>query len=136
MKRLAVVGVSRNGRKFGNTIHKELKARGYDVFGVNRSMERFGGEKCYPNVTSLKGKVDGVVACVSPDQVEPVMREAAAIGVRHVWLQQGAESLSSVDLGKQLGLSVVKGKCILMYAGPVKSFHKVHRFFVKMAGKL
>ncbi len=136
LRRLAVVGVSRNDRKFGNTIYKELKAKGYEVFGVNRSVEKIGEEKCYPDLTSLKGMVDGVIACISPDQVEPMVREVSSIGVHYLWLQQGAESKKAVELGEKLGINVVKGKCILMYAGPVNSIHKIHRLFNKVTGRL
>lgn len=41
-----------------------------------------------------------------------------------------------VALGKQLGLNLLHGKCILMYAEPVRSFHKWHRGFMKLIGKL
>ncbi len=38
-KNLAVVGVSRKSGKFGNVIYKELKKKGFNVFGVNPNME-------------------------------------------------------------------------------------------------
>ena len=67
-KRLAVVGVSHTSTKFGNAIYTELKARGFDVFGVNPSLDQIGGDKCYPNLAALAGKVDGVVICVTPQK--------------------------------------------------------------------
>lgn len=134
-KRFAVVGVSRNERKFGNTIYKELKSRGYEVYGVNPSIEVIDGEKCYPSISALRDRVDAAVVCVKPDNVEQALRDAMDAGVRQVWLQQGAGDHHAVELGRSLGLNVVDGKCILMYAGPVKSYHAFHRFFVKLAGK-
>lgn len=136
LKRLAVVGVSRDAKKFGNTIYSELKNRGYQVFGVNRSPHDVAGEKCYPNLSVLRGMIDGIVVCVSPHEVEPLLREAEGTGVHHVWLQQGAESHEAVMLGKTLGLNVIAGKCVLMYAEPVRSFHRFHRFFAKLLRKL
>jgi hypothetical protein len=41
-----------------------------------------------------------------------------------------------VELGKQLGLNMVSGKCIMMYAEPVRSIHKWHRGFMKLIGRL
>ncbi len=136
LRRLAVVGVSRSPKKFGNTICKEMTARGYQVYGVNPCMSDFEGTKCYESLSALKGKVDGVVVCVSPRLVEGVLRETAELGLKHVWLQQGAGSHDAVEVGKDLGLSLVTGKCILMYAEPVRSIHCFHRFFVKLFGKL
>ncbi|RPJ43429.1 MAG: CoA-binding protein, partial [Chloroflexi bacterium] len=67
-KRLAVVGVSRSGKKFGNVISKELKERGYQVFIVHPQAQEIEGERCYPNLGSLKGQVDGVIVSVPPGQ--------------------------------------------------------------------
>lgn len=136
LTRLAIVGVSRSPRKFGNSIYKELTARGYDVYGVNPCMKEIEGRRCYQNLSTLKGKIDGVVVCVSPQLVEGILREAAEMGLKHVWLQQGAGGRDIVEVGESLGLSLVAGKCILMYAEPVRSFHSFHRFFVKLFGKL
>jgi predicted CoA-binding protein len=55
-----------------------------------------------------------------------VIREAAAAGARHVWLQQGAESQPAIDLATSLGLDVVAGECILMFANPT-GIHRLHR---------
>lgn len=135
-KRVAVVGVSRSGKKFGNMVYTELKERGYEVFAVNSSVQQIDGEPCYPNVTALKDKVDGVVVCVSSGQAKPILQEAAEIGLRNVWLQQGGETPELVKLGHDLGLNMVSGKCILMYAQPVHSFHAWHRAFARLFGQL
>lgn len=134
-RRLAVVGVSRDQRKFGNTIYKELRKRGYEVYGVNPSVREINGEMCYPNIGALRGKIDAAIVCVKPDQVGSVLRDANDAGLRLVWLQQGAESRGAIDMGKSLGLNVVTGKCILMYADPVDSIHSFHRFFARLFGR-
>jgi predicted CoA-binding protein len=135
-KRVAVVGVSRHAKKFGSTIYTELKGRGYQVYPVNPAVKDIQGEPCYPNLTALRGQVDGAVVCISPKAVAPVLQEAAAIGMKNIWLQAGAESPEAVQMGRDLGLNLVAGKCILMYAEPVRSFHSFHRFLVKLFGKL
>jgi hypothetical protein len=35
-----------------------------------------------------------------------------------------------------LKIELVSGKCILMYAPPVKSFHGFHRFVMQVVGQL
>ncbi len=74
--------------------------------------------------------------CAAPERVEPILREAASIGLRNIWLQQGAESNEAIEPGKDLALNLVAGKCILMYAAPVNGFHRFHRFFVRLGGKV
>lgn len=135
-KRIALAGASRSGKKFGNAAYKELVARGYQVYLVHPEAKEIEGEPCYPNLASLKGKVDGILVCLPASQGTLILREAAALGLRNVWLQQGAETPELIALGRELGLNLVHGKCILMYAPPVRSFHLFHRGFVKLIGQL
>ena len=135
-KRMAVVGVSRKGDKFGNVAFVELAARGYRVFAVHPEAREIGGAACYPNLAALRGQVDGVLVVVPPRPAVAVLREAAAAGVKNVWLQAGAESPEGLALARELGLSLVAGKCVLMYAPPVRGFHAWHRAFAKLLGRL
>lgn len=135
-RRIAVVGVSRSGKKFGNEIYKELKGRGYEVYAVHPEMDQINGDPCYKDVLSLQGKVEGVVVCVPPQKGEAVVRQVGQAGIRHLWLQMGADSPQLVSLARQLGMSVVAGKCILLYEEPVRSFHSFHRFFARLFGRL
>ncbi len=135
-KRIAVVGASRSGKKFGNSVATELKGRGYQVFLIHPEAQEIGGERCYPNLESVKSQVDGVFICVSPRQAEQVVREAATAGITKVWLQQGADSPEALAAARELSITPVTGKCILMYAQPVGSFHSWHRAFAKLFGQL
>ncbi len=134
-KRLAVVGVSRSPQKFGSAIYTELKARGFEVYGVNPNMDAIDGDRCYKSLTELAGKVDGAVICLHPQQTAEVIREAAAAGITRIWVQQGAQSLETVKAAREAGVTPVEGKCILMYAGEVKSVHAFHRFFARVFGQ-
>jgi uncharacterized protein len=135
-KKFAVVGVSRNQKKFGNAIHTELKGRGYEVFIVHPEAQEIDGEKCYPSLSALPGKVDGVVICVSPRHTEQVMRDAVQAGIQKMWIQQGAQPANVTALANELGVQPVMGKCILMYAQPVGSIHGWHRTFARIFGQL
>ena len=135
-KRIALVGISRSGKKFGNMASKELKERGYQVYPVHPEAEQIDGERCYASLASIEDDVDGVLVVVPPERSGQVLQDATDAGIRNVWLQQGAESPEVVALGEELDLNLVSKKCILMYAPPVGSYHGVHRFFVKLFGKL
>ena len=135
-KSLALVGASRDGKSFGNYAAKELLQRGYQVTLVHPQAKEIDGQTCYPDLAAVRERVSGVVVCVPPAQAEGVLRQAGELSLKHVWLQQGAETPGLVELGNQLGLSLVTGKCILMYAEPVRSFHKWHRGFMKLIGRL
>ena len=118
----------------GTGIYKELKERGIEVFGVNPTLDLIQGDKCYPTISELSGKVDGVVICVPPKMAVQVLREAVEAGMKKIWIQQGAQSAETARVARELGVSPVEGKCILMYAGEVKSIHAFHRFFAKLFG--
>jgi hypothetical protein len=135
-KNIAVVGVSRNDKKFGNLAYKELKERGYQVYAVNPAMKEFQGEPCYPDLSALQGKVDAVLLTVHAEQGQAVLEEASRVGIKNVWIQQQADTPALLESGRQLGLNLVSGKCILMYAPPVRSFHKFHRTINMVFGKL
>lgn len=135
-KKLAVVGVSRNSRKFGNFAYHELKARGYQVFPVNPNLDSVGEDRCYPSLNTLPEKVDGVVVVVPPKETEKVVQETDAAGIKRVWMQQGAESEAAIRFCKDHGMSEVHGECILMFSEPVRSYHWFHRFVLQCFGRL
>ena len=73
---------------------------------------------------------------VQPSESEKLVKSAFEAGIKNIWLQQGAQSDSAIQLCKDNGINVVHNECILMFAEPVKSFHKFHRWVRKMLGKL
>ena len=135
-KDIALVGASRSGKKFGNMAYKELKERDYNILLVHPEAQEINGVACYPNLDAVKDRVDGVYICVPPSQVEQVFRDAAEADLKNVWLQWQADTPELLQLGDELGLNLVSGKCVLMYLPPVRSYHAVHRFINKLFGKL
>jgi len=135
-KSMAIIGASRGGRKFGNRALTELAKRGYRVIAIHPSAADISGVPCYPNLASAQGIVDGVVVSVHPQDSMQVLRDAAAIGLKRIWLQQGAESAEVMELARSLNLDPVTNRCILMYAAPVGGFHAWHRGFFRLLGKL
>jgi uncharacterized protein len=133
---LAVVGVSRSGKKFGNMVYRELKAKGYQVYAVHPSAEVVEGDKAYPSFAALPEKPGGVVIVVPPAQTEKVVQEAAKAGIQRVWIQQGAESAAAIQLCKDNNLNVVHNECIMMFAEPTGFGHKAHRWIWGLLGKL
>ena len=132
---LGLVGVSRGGRKFGNTVLRELTKRGYRVSVVHPEAAEIDGVSCVPSVLELRDEVTGLVLVVPPKQTEKVVREATLRGVRHIWMQQGSESPAAIELCRGSGIDVVHGECILMYAEPA-GIHRFHHWLWKLLGKL
>jgi len=132
---LALAGVSRSGKKFGNAILKSLKQNGYSVFPIHPVAEAIEGEKCYASLGILPEKVGGLIICLPSVQTEIVLHQALAAGINRVWLQQGSESYAALRFCEHHGISVVHGQCILMFVEPVGSIHGFHRWVWRLIGK-
>ena len=87
-----MAGVAHTGTKFSNTVYNELKSKGFQVVPVNPNAENISGERCYPDIKSLPEKASAVLVITKPAQTEKIGRDAFELGIKHLWLQQGAES--------------------------------------------
>lgn len=132
---LALVGVSRSGKGFGNAALRELLAKGYRVYPLHPAMDTVGGVKCYHHFHEMPNDVGGVIVVVPPPEAVAVVRDAAMAGIRRIWLQQGAESPYVLDVCHDLQLDVVSGECILMFAKPT-GVHKAHHWIAGLLHQL
>jgi uncharacterized protein len=142
-KRIAVAGVSRNKSHHpaANLIYRRLKTTGHDVFAVNPHMQTFDGDRCYPDVSSIPGGVDGVVIVTRPDVTERVVHQCSDAGVRRVWMHQSLAKGSSVspaavEYCRQNDISVIAGACPMMYGAGVDFGHTCMRWILKLTGGL
>jgi uncharacterized protein len=133
---LAIVGVSARGAGFGNGAYKELKARGYRVLPVHPTASTIQGDPCWRKLADLPEPVERLLVVVSPEASERLVAEAASAGIRQVWFQQGASSPAAIAACEEHGIEVVHSHCILMFAEPTASFHKVHRWIWGLLGKI
>ena len=135
-KNIAVVGMSSKTAKFGNLAYKELSNKDYNLFSIHPKSKRIDGSKCYNSFESIGETIDGVLVSLHPDETERVVIAAHLNGVKNIWLQQGAQSDTAIQYCKENNINVVYNQCILMHAEPVRGFHKTHRWFWKVLGKL
>ena len=113
MKKWAVVGATDNEDKFGYKIYKTMKEAGYTVYPVNPGVVAISGDKCYASVSDLPEKPEAVDLVVPPKVGEQVIKELASAGIKHVWLQPGANAESVAKLGRELGLEVIDNGCVM-----------------------
>jgi len=111
----AVAGASRDREKYGNRVLRRLVASGRRVYPLNPREVEIEGLRCYPDLASLPEPVRALSIVTPPAVSEQLVREAAAAGVKHVWMQPGAESAAAVAEAERLGLSVIAdGPCLLV----------------------
>jgi len=135
-KNIAVVGVSRFGKKFGYTLFKDLKTKGYNVYPVNPNADFIDNEKCYPSLLALRGKVEAAILVVPPFATKEVVKDAYSAGVKKIWMQLGSESQEAVIFCTEMKMDVIQNECVLMFAEPAAFFHKAHRWVNGLVGKL
>ncbi len=133
-KTLALAGVSRSGKKFGNAVLKELKSKGYEILVVHPEANEIDGQACYASLSELPDRVGGLIMVVPPFQTKKLVREAHSGGILNIWMQQGSESKAAVIFCQDNDMAVISGECILMYAQP-KGFHKFHHWLWGFLGK-
>jgi hypothetical protein len=134
-KTLALAGASRSGRKFGNTLLKELRAKGYEVLPVHPDAKELDGIACVPSLADLPPTVGGLVLVVPPMRTEALVEEAARAGIRRIWMQQGSASPKAIRQCEEHGIDLIHGECLLMFAHPA-GLHRFHRWLWGVFGKL
>ena len=142
-KRIAVAGVSRNhgDHPVGNLIYRRLKNTGHDVFAVNPNMKTFEGDRCYPNLQSIPGGVDGVVIVTRPETTDRIVHDCRDAGVRRVWMHRSmgkgsSVSPAAVEYCRRHDIGVIDGACPMMYGPGVDFGHTCMRWMLTLTGGL
>ena len=133
-KKMGIAGVSRNPKKFGGAIFKELKSRGFKLYPVNPHANEIQGVKCFKSVSDLPGDVKHLFIVTPKTETEGVAFEAVKKGIEMIWIQQKSDTPEAVKTIQQAGIPLIQKKCLFMYADPVKGVHGFHRFLAKTFG--
>jgi predicted CoA-binding protein len=131
---IALVGASRNPKKFGYTAFKELKEKGMKIIPVNPHANEIMGEKSYPNVKMLPPEVRSIIVFTKKDQTASVIRDAKEKGIKQIWIQQMADTKEALNELRDTDINVITGECILMHYKP-HSIHKFHASLKKFFGR-
>ena len=110
---IAVVGASPNIKRDSNIVMKTLINFGYKVFPVNPNYtnKRILGRKCYPNLKSIKSKIDMVDIFRAKEFILDISKEAIKIKADVLWMQEGITNETAANLARDHGLKVVMDKC-------------------------
>jgi predicted CoA-binding protein len=131
---IALVGVSRNPKKFGYAAFKELKEKGMKIIPVNPNADEIMGDKCYPNVKMLPPEVSSIIVFTKKAETASVIRDAKEKGITQIWIQQMADTKEAIEELQGSGINYITGECILMHYKP-HSIHKFHAGLKKLFGR-
>ena len=111
----AVVGASNDRAKYGNKVLRVYVQNELEVFPVNPTSERVENIAAFPDLASLPKQVHGISVITPPQVTERIVEEAADLGIKHIWMQPGAESDAAIARAEEAGMNVIHGgPCILV----------------------
>ncbi|AMP90658.1 CoA-binding protein [Legionella pneumophila] len=114
----AVVGASSNRAKYGNKVLRCYLQNGKKVYPVNPHETLIESLPVTHSVNDLPDDVQSISIITPPSITEKVVKEAVKKGIKHIWMQPGAESVSAIQYCLDHKLNVISGgACILVAMG-------------------
>jgi hypothetical protein len=139
-KRIAIAGVSRDAAQPANAIYRKLRDSGYEALPVNPNAAEIEGVRCYPDLASIPGAIDGVVVATHPDVSVELVRQCGERGVRRVWFHrsfgEGSVSEAAIRECEVRGIECIVGGCPLMFCAPVDFGHRCMRWWLQRQGRV
>jgi predicted CoA-binding protein len=109
---IAMIGASSNPDKPSHGIMQRLQAVGYRVIPINPREIEVLGERAYPSLSDIPVPVDIVDVFRRAEDTPAIADEAAKIGAKALWLQEGIVSEEAAARAKAAGMIVVMDACI------------------------
>lgn len=136
LRRIAMVGVSRDPKDFSRMLFREMCDRGYDMVPINLIADVIDGRECFHSLQAVKEPVEGVIVMTPSSATLQVVEDCAAAGVRNVWIYRaggrGAVSPVATAFCVRNGIRVVDGHCPFMFFPETKFVHRLHGFVQKI----
>ena len=113
VKTIALVGFSPKPARPSHYIARHLQRFGFRIVPVRPGISEGLGEKAYPDLASVPERIDLVNVFRSSEHVPEVVGQCLRLGVRNIWMQEGAEHEESARRALAAGMTVVMGRCIM-----------------------
>ncbi len=120
-KTIAVVGLSGDWYRPSYFAAKYLQEHGYRIVPVNPKYPEILGEKSYASLAEAAAgcgaRIDMVDCFRKSADIEPIAREAVAIGASCLWQQLGVTNQAADRLAREAGLDSVMDRCVKIEHG-------------------
>ncbi len=110
---IAVVGLSSKRYRPSYGVTEYMQSAGYRIIPVNPFEKEILGEKAYPELSGVPGRVDIVDIFRRSEFVPEIVETAIRIGARAIWMQEGVVHEEAAAKARAAGLEVVMDRCIL-----------------------
>jgi predicted CoA-binding protein len=113
LKRVAVIGMSKNEHKAAHYVPKYLSENGFSIIPVNPTVDEILGKKCYNTISDIDDDVDIIDVFRPSELVLPVVEEAIKKNPKVIWLQEGIHNLEAEKIAQENGIKIVFNRCML-----------------------
>ncbi len=113
-KTIAVVGVSKDEKKFGFKVFKDMIKKNQKVYGINPKADFILGRRIYSKIQDIPEKPDLVITVVPPEVTEKIVDDCISIGIKEIWMQPGSESEKAIKKAQDNKISVIYNACIML----------------------
>ena len=114
----AVAGATSVRSKYGNKVLRVYQQNDRTVYPVNPRGGVIEGLQAYHTVSDVPEPIHGLSIITPPKITEQIVDEALELGIRHFWMQPGAESDAATQRARDAGAVVIPGDaCILVVLG-------------------
>src|SRR5262245_52005326 len=106
---VAILGASRDRRKYGNKSLRAHLQQGYTVYPVNPNATEIEGLPCYASIAAVPPeRLDRVSVYLPPEVGIGLLEQIKARSPREVWFNPGSESPELLARAEALGLNVIQ----------------------------
>jgi predicted CoA-binding protein len=113
VKTIAVVGYSPKPVRASHAIARRMQQFGFRIIPVRPGISEGLGEKAYPDLDSVPETIDLANVFRSGKHVPEVLDQCLRLGIKNIWMQEGAEHKESAERARAAGMTVVMGRCIM-----------------------
>lgn len=111
----AVAGASTDRSKFGNQVYRALVRSGRTTFPLNPRSAEVEGDQAYAHIADLPEIPECLAVITPPAITRQIVGEAIEAGIKHLWIQPGAQHPDASAAARDAGLTVVDdGTCLLI----------------------
>lgn len=112
-KTIAVVGLSNSPLRPSYGVSAYMQAQGYKILPVNPRISESLGERSYPSLSDVPGRIDIVNIFRRPEYVEEIVDQAIRLKIPAIWMQEEVIHERSAEKARRAGMVVVMDLCIL-----------------------
>jgi len=110
---IAVVGFSPKKDRPSNFVSMYMKGNGYEIIPVNPGHHYIGRMRSYPNLESIKKKIEIVNIFRRSKYVSDIVESAILIEAKAIWMQDSICDHEAAKAAREAGLLVVMDDCLL-----------------------